>query len=113
MCRQSPDDAEVSLLRLLGESGELQILVHALAKRGAHEWLFSERREENPSGNHSGAATVVRHGSTGTRCSGAVSRGGLGERLELILPGSGLLKPNGCPIWLHYTGGNRRKCSST
>ena len=72
--------------------------MHALAKRGAHEWLFSERREKNPSGNHSGAATVVRHRSTGTRCSGAVSRGGLGERLELILPGSSLLKPNGCPI---------------
>jgi hypothetical protein len=65
-----------------------------------------------PVWNHSGAATVVRHRSTGTRCSGAVSRGGLGERLELILPGSGLLKSNGCPIWLHYSGGNRGKCRS-
>ena len=40
MCRQLPDGAEVGLLRPLGESGELQILVHALAKRGAHEWSF-------------------------------------------------------------------------
>ena len=36
------------------------------------------------------------------RCSGAVSRGGLGERLELILPGNGLVEPNGCPTWLYY-----------
>jgi len=100
VCRQLPDGAEVGLLRPLGESGELQILVHALAKRGAHEWVFSKRREENPSGNYSGAATVVRHRSTGARRSGAVSRGGLGERSEFILPGSGLIEPNSCPTWL-------------
>ena len=43
MCRQLPDGAEVGLLHPLGGSGELQILVHALAKRGAHEWVFSKR----------------------------------------------------------------------
>jgi len=112
VCRQLPDGAEVGLLRPLGESGELQILVHALAKRGAHEWSFPNegrktRLETTP------APPLWYITGTGARCSGAVSRGGLGERLELILPGSGLLKPNGCPIWLHYTGGNRGKCSST
>src|SRR5271166_6986462 len=98
------------LLRSTGDERGLR-----LSHRGAvsFKWLFSERREENPSGNHSGAATVVCHRSTGTRSSGAVSRSGLGERLELILPGSGLLKPNGCPIWLHYGGGNRGNYRST
>ena len=81
MCRQLPDGAEVDLLHPLGGSGELQILVHALAKRGADEWSFP---------NEGGKPAW-----------------------KLILPGSGLLKPNGCPIWLHYTGGNRGRYSST
>jgi hypothetical protein len=34
------DDAAVSGLRPLGEPGELQVLVHALAKREAHEWFL-------------------------------------------------------------------------
>ena len=46
-----PDGAEVSLLGALGEAGQLEVLVHALAKRGAHEWVLSKRREEKPSGN--------------------------------------------------------------
>ena len=35
-----PDDTEVRDLRPLGEPGELQVLVHALAKRDAHEWVL-------------------------------------------------------------------------
>jgi hypothetical protein len=45
-----PDDAEVQLLGPLGEPGELQVVVHALAQRGAHERSLSKRREEKPSG---------------------------------------------------------------
>ena len=44
VCGQLPDSAEVSLLRPLGEAGELQILVHSMAKRGAHEWVLSKRK---------------------------------------------------------------------
>jgi hypothetical protein len=43
VCRQLPDGAEAGLLHPLGGSSELQILVHALAKSGAHEWVFSNR----------------------------------------------------------------------
>ena len=46
-----PDDAEVRGLRPFGEPGQLQVLVHALTKRDAHEWVLSKRREEKPSGN--------------------------------------------------------------
>ena len=45
------DGAEVSFLGPLGEAGQLEVLVHALAKREAHEWVLSKRREEKPSGN--------------------------------------------------------------
>ena len=87
-----PDGAEVSLLRPLGEAGQLEVLVHALAKRDAHEWVLSKRREEKPSGNHSGVATVLCHRSQALWRSCAESQGGLGERPEIILPRSGLLE---------------------
>jgi hypothetical protein len=35
-----PDNTKVRGLRPLGEPGELQVLVHALAKREAHEWVL-------------------------------------------------------------------------
>ena len=51
VCGELPDGTEVSLLGPLGEAGQLEVLVHALAKREAHEWVLSKRREEKPSGN--------------------------------------------------------------
>ena len=45
-----PDDAEVSRLRAVGEPGELEVFVHALAKQGAHERNLSRRSEGQPSG---------------------------------------------------------------
>ena len=41
-----PDGAEVHLLRTLGETGQLQILVHTSAKSGAHQWVFSKQKVE-------------------------------------------------------------------
>jgi len=37
MCGELPDGVEIQLLRPIGQSSELQLLVHALAKRGGHE----------------------------------------------------------------------------
>jgi hypothetical protein len=51
VCGELPDGAEVHLLRTFGETGQLQILVHTLAKSGAHQWVLSKRRVEKPSGN--------------------------------------------------------------
>ena len=72
-----PDGAEVGPLCPLSESNELQVLVHALARRGAHGWVPSKRRDEKPkpSGNHSVAGVVVRDRRTGSRRSCADSRG--------------------------------------
>jgi hypothetical protein len=39
------DDAKVSRLRTLSESGELKVLMHALAKSSRHQWVLSRRRE--------------------------------------------------------------------
>ena len=38
------DNAEVRGLRSLGEAGQLQVLVHAMTKCGAHERALSKRR---------------------------------------------------------------------
>ncbi len=51
VCGELPDGAEIHLLRTLGEPGQLQILVHALTERDAHESALSKRRAEKPSGN--------------------------------------------------------------
>jgi hypothetical protein len=51
VCGGLADGAEVHLLRTFGETGPLQILVHTLAKSGAHQWVLSKRRVEKPSGN--------------------------------------------------------------
>src|SRR5262245_23269011 len=45
------DNAEIGCLRSLGEACQLQVLVHALTKRGAHVWALSKRKQEKPSGN--------------------------------------------------------------
>jgi hypothetical protein len=47
----SESSAMVRGLRPFGKAGQLQVLVHALTKRGAHQWVLSKRREEKPSGN--------------------------------------------------------------
>ncbi len=96
-----PDNAEVRGLRSLGEAGQLQVLVHALTKCGAHSGPFPNGGRKNRLENHSGPTMVANHGVKATEDSrrrrgvGQRPKGrreAPGKRPKFLLPRSGLLE---------------------
>ena len=63
----SESSAMVRAPRPFGEAGQLQVLVHALPKRGAHKWVLSKRKEEKSSGNPLRYAVAGVHERDGDR----------------------------------------------